>query len=157
MYKFFKINLLVTVCLLSLTVSLHAQDTTSLDDLQFTEISADSSGSAAATDTVIQSPAQTKRTSSIPVQIIEHDQSGLWTIFVSGLLGGLAALLMPCIFPMLPLTVSFFTKGAEKRTSFEKSLAIWFFHHCHLCRAWPFDYDNFWGRCPKQFVDQRFI
>lgn len=30
--------------------------------------------------------------------------------FISGLIGGLAALLMPCIFPMLPLTVGFFTK-----------------------------------------------
>jgi len=31
-------------------------------------------------------------------------------IFLAGFLGGLAALLMPCIFPMLPLTVSYFTK-----------------------------------------------
>lgn len=37
----------------------------------------------------------------------------LWAIFLAGLLGGFAALLMPCIFPMLPLTVSFFTKSAE--------------------------------------------
>jgi len=35
---------------------------------------------------------------------------GLGLTFISGFLGGLAALLMPCIFPMLPLTVGFFTK-----------------------------------------------
>jgi len=33
-----------------------------------------------------------------------------WSIFVLGFLGGLAALLMPCVFPMIPMTVSFFTK-----------------------------------------------
>jgi thiol:disulfide interchange protein DsbD len=40
---------------------------------------------------------------------------GLWTIFGLGLLGGLFAMLMPCIFPMIPLTVSFFTKSGGSR------------------------------------------
>ncbi len=31
-------------------------------------------------------------------------------IFIAGFLGGLLALLTPCVFPMIPLTVSFFTK-----------------------------------------------
>ncbi len=39
----------------------------------------------------------------------------LWEIFIAGLLGGFAAFLMPCIYPMLPLTVSFFTKKAGSR------------------------------------------
>ena len=34
----------------------------------------------------------------------------LWQIFALGVLGGLLALLTPCVFPMIPLTVSFFTK-----------------------------------------------
>jgi thiol:disulfide interchange protein DsbD len=34
------------------------------------------------------------------------------TIFILGFLGGLIALLTPCVFPMIPLTVSFFTKSA---------------------------------------------
>lgn len=37
----------------------------------------------------------------------------LWTIFVLGFGGGLLALFMPCIFPMIPLTVSFFTKQSK--------------------------------------------
>ncbi|HEY4198231.1 MAG TPA: cytochrome c biogenesis protein CcdA [Mucilaginibacter sp.] len=37
------------------------------------------------------------------------------SIFITGLLGGLAALLMPCIFPMLPLTIGFFTKRHNDR------------------------------------------
>ena len=39
----------------------------------------------------------------------------LWAIFGLGLLGGLFAMLMPCIFPMIPLTVSFFTKSGGTR------------------------------------------
>jgi thiol:disulfide interchange protein len=41
--------------------------------------------------------------------------TSLWAIFIAGLLGGFAALLMPCIFPMLPMTVSFFTKGLSEK------------------------------------------
>ncbi|MFD0752044.1 protein-disulfide reductase DsbD family protein [Mucilaginibacter calamicampi] len=40
----------------------------------------------------------------------------LWTIFIAGFLGGFAAFLMPCIYPMLPLTVSFFTKKGGSRS-----------------------------------------
>jgi thiol:disulfide interchange protein DsbD len=39
-----------------------------------------------------------------------------WTIFVAGMLGGLLALLTPCVFPMIPMTVSFFTKRSGNRT-----------------------------------------
>lgn len=40
-----------------------------------------------------------------------RDSSNLFTVFLFGFLGGLIALLTPCVFPMIPLTVSFFTKG----------------------------------------------
>src|SRR5690606_1985334 len=39
----------------------------------------------------------------------------LWGIFVAGFLGGFLAILMPCIYPLIPLTVSFFTKRAETK------------------------------------------
>lgn len=42
--------------------------------------------------------------------------SGLWSIFILGFLGGLIALLTPCVFPMIPLTVSFFTKQSRKKS-----------------------------------------
>ncbi|MBL0308804.1 MAG: thioredoxin family protein [Bacteroidetes bacterium] len=41
---------------------------------------------------------------------------GFWSIIVLGFLGGLVALLTPCVFPMIPLTVSFFTKRSESKT-----------------------------------------
>ncbi len=40
---------------------------------------------------------------------------GLLSIFVLGFLGGLVALILPCLFPMIPLTVSFFTKKATTK------------------------------------------
>ncbi|MBQ4915416.1 thioredoxin family protein [Maribacter sp. MMG018] len=42
--------------------------------------------------------------------------SNLWIIFGLGFLGGLIALLTPCVFPMIPLTVSFFTKQSQKKS-----------------------------------------
>src|SRR5690606_3072658 len=41
--------------------------------------------------------------------------SGLFNLFVLGFLGGLIALLTPCVFPMIPLTVSFFTKQSSNK------------------------------------------
>ncbi|WP_198661711.1 protein-disulfide reductase DsbD family protein [Lewinella sp. IMCC34183] len=51
----------------------------------------------------------------------------LWSIFGLGVLGGLFALLMPCIFPMIPLTVSFFTKSGESRTDGVKQATLYGF------------------------------
>ena len=42
-------------------------------------------------------------------------------IFILGLLGGFIALLTPCVFPMIPLTVSFFTKQQTKRKGILKA------------------------------------
>jgi thiol:disulfide interchange protein DsbD len=48
---------------------------------------------------------------------IKSDNNSLWQIFGLGILGGLLALLTPCVFPMIPLTVSFFTKKASSSSS----------------------------------------
>ncbi len=40
---------------------------------------------------------------------------GLWSIFIIAFLSGFAALLTPCVFPMIPMTVSFFTKQSKNR------------------------------------------
>jgi len=45
-----------------------------------------------------------------PVVPASTGKQSLWSIFILGLLGGFAAFLMPCIFPMVPMTVSYFTK-----------------------------------------------
>jgi thiol:disulfide interchange protein DsbD len=50
-----------------------------------------------------------------PSTDISTQSKGLGTIFLLGFLGGLVALLTPCVFPMIPLTVSFFTKKAQNK------------------------------------------
>jgi thiol:disulfide interchange protein len=40
---------------------------------------------------------------------------GLFSIFLTGFLFGFVALLTPCVFPMIPMTVSFFTKRSPSR------------------------------------------
>lgn len=40
----------------------------------------------------------------------------LWQIFIEGLIGGFTAVILPCIYPLLPLTVSFFTKKSGSRS-----------------------------------------
>ncbi len=42
---------------------------------------------------------------------------GLWTLIVEAVLWGLAALLTPCVFPMVPMTVSYFLKGEGGATT----------------------------------------
>ena len=42
-------------------------------------------------------------------------QKGLWSIFIIAFLSGFAALLTPCVFPMIPMTVSFFTKHSKTK------------------------------------------
>ena len=46
---------------------------------------------------------------------IKNEGKSLWKIFGLGFLGGLLALLTPCVFPMIPLTVSFFTKQSKSK------------------------------------------
>ncbi|MFM8565559.1 MAG: protein-disulfide reductase DsbD domain-containing protein, partial [Bacteroidota bacterium] len=43
------------------------------------------------------------------------DAVNLWALFGAGMLGGFFALIMPCIFPMIPLTVSFFLKQSKSK------------------------------------------
>jgi len=40
-------------------------------------------------------------------------QRGLWVIFLLGLLGGLLAIFTPCVWPIIPMTVSFFLKRTD--------------------------------------------
>jgi thiol:disulfide interchange protein DsbD len=55
----------------------------------------------------------------------EEVKRGMWAIFALGFGGGLIALLMPCIFPMIPLTVSFFTKQSKTKAEGIRKAAIY--------------------------------
>lgn len=48
--------------------------------------------------------------------ISKEESITTWLAFILGFGGGLLALLTPCVFPMIPLTVSFFTKRGENKS-----------------------------------------
>lgn len=70
----------------------------------------------------------------------EKEDQNLWVIFLLGFGGGLVALLTPCVFPMIPLTVSFFTKGTGKRGSgiFRAVLYGFFIFLIYISLSLPF-------------------
>ena len=56
---------------------------------------------------------------------IQNGDRSLWLIFLLGLLGGLLAIFTPCVWPIIPMTVSFFLKkGGGKRDAILYGLSI---------------------------------
>ncbi len=68
-----------------------------LDDVSFELAIGDESAIAAAPATPTNDPST--------------DSTSLWSLIIEAILWGFAALLTPCVFPMIPMTVSFFMKG----------------------------------------------
>ncbi|GGX26246.1 protein-disulfide reductase DsbD family protein [Aquimarina muelleri] len=70
----------------------------------------------------------------------DTEEKSYFTIFILGFLGGLIALLTPCVFPMIPLTVSFFTKGNKDRKKglFNAILYAFFIFIIYILLSLPF-------------------
>ena len=119
----FNLNLSLIVLLFSFlflgNIQAQTADTVSFDDLEFVEIDENASIADSVTfqsgDTIgkVQPSVDLKEKNKTIAK--EEQTKSLWAIFIAGFLGGFAALLMPCIFPMLPLTVSFFTKKSHSK------------------------------------------
>ena len=87
-----------------------------VEDIEFTEIG--SAADTAANNLVKEAPVQDTVAAPVkttPVVASNQVEKTLWQTFIEGLAGGFIAFLMPCIFPMVPLTVSYFTKRAGSR------------------------------------------
>lgn len=75
------------------------------------------------TDAVITKPADTNATAktdtinkgTLSVDDTGMGNKGLWGLFFFAFLAGLAAIVTPCVFPMIPMTVSFFMHESESR------------------------------------------
>lgn len=68
----------------------------------------------------------------------EKDSNSLWWIFFLGISGGLLALVTPCVFPMIPLTVSFFTKGKSEKGIFNATMYGFFIMLIYFLLSIPF-------------------
>lgn len=78
--------------------------------------------SASEQDVAVQSVSMTESSLWDPVDedlnssvIPDTKNSSIWSIFFLSFLGGLLALLTPCVWPMIPMTVSFFLKSTKNR------------------------------------------
>jgi thiol:disulfide interchange protein len=119
----FILCLIIGTCLICpATVLAHSKaDTVSSNDVQFTSIptAADSIAmhkQMQATLNATKSALTTaEKETAKALAINKNKPKTLWEIFLAGLLGGFTAVILPCIYPLLPLTVSFFTKKAGSR------------------------------------------
>ena len=55
----------------------------------------------------------------------EEGQRSLWTLFFITFLAGFAALLTPCVFPMIPMTVSYFTKRSKDKVAGKRNAILY--------------------------------
>lgn len=93
-----------------------ASPTTPINDLvKDTTAQTIDSATTATTDTVKDS--DTTDASQIAPAKSATTEHGLWAIFFIAFLSGFAALLTPCVFPMIPMTVSFFTKQSKNKAA----------------------------------------
>jgi len=94
----------------------NAPDTVSSSDVRFTNI-------PTAADSMAARKKHQDSIKKVQASIIKAKSAApdkpqtLWAIFIAGFLGGLLAITMPCIYPLLPLTVSFFTKKSGSKST----------------------------------------
>ena len=77
------------------------------------------------TTTVTQSKATSIETKNSTIVPKNEEKKGLWSIFFLAFLGGFAALLTPCVFPMIPMTVSFFTKQSKTKAQGKRNAVFY--------------------------------
>lgn len=92
----------ITITKDSKTVATPAKADKGSDAAAAASLSTQDTGS----DTGIAAPAQSNDNSS------QQEKSSIWSLILEAVLWGFAMLLTPCVFPMVPMTVSFFIKGS---------------------------------------------
>ncbi|CAI2767167.1 protein-disulfide reductase DsbD family protein [Flavobacterium collinsii] len=73
-----------------------------------------------------------KKIDNATAEVVDNVQKpatsrSLWSIFFIAFISGFAALLTPCVFPMIPMTVSFFTKQSKSRAKGIRNAIIYGF------------------------------
>ncbi|WP_347373475.1 cytochrome c biogenesis protein CcdA [Aequorivita sp. Q41] len=102
-------------------------DDANTSDTDITEVIEDTTAlETSQTEAVIDTiQTDTKNSLTAVEQNKKEENKGLWTIFFIAFLSGFAALLTPCVFPMIPMTVSFFTKQSKTRAAGIKNAIIY--------------------------------
>jgi thiol:disulfide interchange protein DsbD len=90
--------------------------------IDLTQAQTDTASAIASTGSTKTDTLQAK---TLPQSTPTDSENTLWAIFIAGFLGGLAAFFMPCIYPMIPLTVSYFTKKSGSRAKGIQSALVY--------------------------------
>ena len=99
------------------------EETPATTEATATSLGEPSADSVASVDTLSVAPQDTAALASsdlwapvIPeLKALNQAEGSLWMLLVGGFLGGLVALVTPCVWPMIPMTVSFFLKRSSDR------------------------------------------
>ena len=78
---------------------------------------------------------------------LNQAEGSLWMLLVGGFLGGLVALVTPCVWPMIPMTVSFFLKRSKDRKKGIRPLR--YLYHRYLCGSRARCLRSLWCECPE--------
>ncbi|BDB57231.1 thiol:disulfide interchange protein DsbD [Flavobacterium ammonificans] len=86
-------------------------------DLVAAEPVSDTTNTAVDTAAVVNQTEVATTVETTPATEPTEEEMGLWSIFIIAFFSGFAALLTPCVFPMIPMTVSFFTKQSKSKSA----------------------------------------
>ncbi len=68
-----------------------------------------------ASDVLVENDSPSDQKGPVGMSQQKQKSKSLWTLFIISFFAGFAALLTPCVFPMIPMTVSFFTKQSKNK------------------------------------------
>ncbi len=86
-----------------------------IEGCEIVETSLDTLKSSAAITNIQKKENNQKNTTKIEPKKKKESPKSLWLVFIGAFFSGFLALIMPCVFPMIPMTVSYFTKQSKTR------------------------------------------
>lgn len=92
------------------------------DDFTFADFTGDAQSAPIVDNAKEKAPTSAESNAALLDQRGSTDAYSLWAFMVVAFLAGLAALLTPCVFPMIPMTVTFFTGKGDKKGGKGKAL-----------------------------------
>ena len=95
------------------------------EDVASTVVETDSTFVATDTSAVVTAVTEKSTKEVVATAAPKTEEKGLWSIFFLAFFGGFAALLTPCVFPMIPMTVSFFTKQSKTKAEGKKNAILY--------------------------------
>lgn len=95
------------------------------EDVASTVVETDSTIVVTDTSAVVTAVIEKSTKEVVATAAPKTEEKGLWSIFFLAFFGGFAALLTPCVFPMIPMTVSFFTKQSKTKAEGKKNAILY--------------------------------